>query len=175
MAKKHVAVLALCLLLVAAGFVPGGILSFESQAQINLPPEAAWHKLRDLSLAHHYVPGTERTEMTSAITEGVGASRRVYASETEYLIETVTEWQPGTGFTLELLDESGAAPLPFTAAQFSYEIESAQASGSSLRTRLAVQMRGGLLGEWIGGALIGASMQERVDAVSVGMKSYYEE
>ena len=78
-----------------------------------------------------YVPGIQRTEITSSAPEGIGASRRVYTSDTDYLIETVLAWRPEQGFTLALTDADGCAPLPFSAARFAYQIEAAGEGAAS--------------------------------------------
>ena len=82
-------------------------MSHEVSAQIlvDVPISEAWSKLRDISLAHHYVPGIVKTEIVSNRRIGVGASRYVYRNKTSYIQETVEEWQEGKG-------EQHAAPYP---------------------------------------------------------------
>ena len=60
---------------------------------INVPHSAAWDRLQDISLAHNYVPGIIKTEIVSAQSQGVGASRHVYRNKSSYIQETVEEWQ----------------------------------------------------------------------------------
>ena len=52
---------------------------------IDIPVSKAWEKLRDLSLAHNYVPGIVKTELVSEQREGVGASRYVYRNAKSYI------------------------------------------------------------------------------------------
>ena len=68
-------------------------MSSEATARVvmNVPREQAWQTLKDLGQAHNYVPGIIKTEVTTEKKTGVGASRKVYQSETRGLDETVVE------------------------------------------------------------------------------------
>ena len=46
-----------------------------AQVVLDMPRGKAWDKLRDISLAHNYVPGIVRTQIVSEQREGVWASR----------------------------------------------------------------------------------------------------
>lgn len=80
--------------------------------------------MRDLSIAHKYVPGIIKTEITTEMKEGVGASRKVYQSETKAISETVTEWHEGRGFVIRLHQGEDGAPAPFSQAIFKYWLDS---------------------------------------------------
>ena len=69
------------------------------QLVINMPREQAWEKLKDLSLAHNYVPGLVKTEITTSEKTGIGASRKVYQTQTKGINETVTEQEFGASTT----------------------------------------------------------------------------
>lgn len=153
---------------------PGAPLAYRAHVVVQIPAEAAWQKLGDLSLAHHYVPGIERTEIISANREGIGAARHVFDAESGYIIETVTAWQAGQGFTLALTNEGGGAPAPFQQASFSYALIPGEADGSVITTELEFVMAGGLAGEWLGRTLLASAFQQRVDEVAAGLKAYYE-
>ncbi|HNI38294.1 MAG TPA: SRPBCC family protein, partial [Pseudomonadales bacterium] len=66
----------------------GHIAVYNATAKI--PAEQAWNKLKDLSLAHNYVPNIPKCTITTAQKEGVGASRRVSGPQ-QALDETVVE------------------------------------------------------------------------------------
>ena len=80
------------------------------QIVIDLPRSEAWEKLRDISLAHNYVPGIAKTEIITEQTEGVGASRYVYRNPRSWIQETVEEWDEGSGFLIRL--HKGDKPAP---------------------------------------------------------------
>ena len=145
-----------------------------SETDIRLSPQQAWEKLSDLSLAHNYVPGIIRTEITTDAVQGEGASRRVYQSKSRYINETVTEWRQGQGFTIRLHKDNGNAPAPFAAAEFSYDLAEIDARNTRLHMELRFRMAGGYLGEWAARTLMAGAFQSRLDAVSAGLKRFYE-
>ena len=85
---------------------------------INMPREQAWSLLRDLSLAHNYVPGITRTEITTEKAEGPGASRRVFQSSGKGMDETIVEWNEGHGFLIRLHRGEKGAPPPLPMRHF---------------------------------------------------------
>ena len=113
-------VLLVAVLGLTAALIPARPHEYRSEVFIELPVAESWRLLGDLSLAHHYVPGVVRTEVTTQRKRGIGASRRVYSSDTDYINETVTAWQEGRGFTLALHTDDGSAPAPFREAAFTY-------------------------------------------------------
>ena len=136
---------------------------------LDLTPQAAWTKLRDLSLAPHYVPGLTGCQFHPGPTEGLGASRRVLRKGGQYLDESVMQWQEGTGFVLLLHKVSNGSPFPFREASFSYAL---QAEG--IATRITLQMhyslRGGRLVEW----LLAKAFNKVVQQIAENLKAFYE-
>jgi hypothetical protein len=165
---------------------PRKTMSQQAKAEIviDLPRAQAWEKLRDLSMAHHYVPGLVKTEIVSEQAEGIGASRYVYRNEKSYIQETVTEWQEGEGFLIRL--HKGDKPAaPFKEAWFRYHLAdhssgdgSGDSSGDSseqtlFTASLGYQMPWGAVGNWLGGRMLGF-VQSTVADVATAMKLYYE-
>ena len=143
-----------------------------AQVLIDLPRDQAWAKLRDISLAHDYVPGIVKTEIVSEQTEGVGASRYVYRDAKSYIQETVEEWQEGSGFLIHLHRGEKPAP-PFKDAWFRYALEDAGEGQTRLTTSLMYEMPWGRLGAWLGDKMAGF-VQSTISDVAVSMKLYYE-
>ncbi|NND66597.1 MAG: SRPBCC family protein [Halioglobus sp.] len=139
---------------------------------IDLPRAEAWAKLRDISLAHNYVPGIIKTEVVTAEREGVGASRYVYRSAKSYLQETVTEWREGEGFRIKLHKGDKPAP-PFREAFFNYQLDEAGPGQTRFTATLGYQMPWGVFGEWLGRRMQGF-VQSTVADVTAAMKLYYE-
>jgi len=162
------------LLWLAASLLPGQSLEYRSEVRIELPAGQTWEKMKDLSCAHEYVPGVLRTEITTTARGGLGASRRVYSSDADFINETAIEWHEGVGFTLDLHDGDGVAPAPFEAASFRYELQPEGENASLVSTSLRFTLRGGAVGEWLGMTVLAGVFQDRVDAVSAGLKRYYE-
>ena len=139
---------------------------------IDLPRTEAWKKLRDISLAHNYVPGIVKTEIVSEQAEGVGASRYVYRNAKSYLQETVVEWDEGQGFLIRL--HKGDKPArPFRTAWFRYRLADGGRGETLFTASLEFEMPWGALGVWL------EKKMEKVVAATVSdvataMKLYYE-
>ena len=144
----------------------------QAQTLIDLPRNEAWAKLRDISLAHNYVPGIVKTEIVSDQVEGIGASRYVYRNEKSYIQETVKEWQEGKGFLIHLHRGDKPAP-PFKDAWFRYGLEDGGNGQTRLTTSLGYEMPWGRLGAWLGARMAGF-VQTTINDVALSMKLYYE-
>jgi carbon monoxide dehydrogenase subunit G len=154
---------------------PAPVLSYTGEARVAMPPHGVWEKLRDLSVAHHYVPGVVSTEVMGERREGVDTRRRVYSSDTDYLVETVTRWQPGRGFTLQVQTQDGGAPAPFSDTAFEYMLSADGEGSTRIVTKLNVRMRGGAVGGWLGETLISGAMNKRCQEVADGLARYLAE
>ncbi|MCP5189952.1 MAG: SRPBCC family protein [Pseudomonadales bacterium] len=143
-----------------------------SRVIIEIPREQAWARLRDLSLAHNYVPGIVRTEITGEQTQGVGASRYVYRGAKTRLQETVVEWREGEGFTIRLHRGDRSVP-PFHSASFSYQLADHGPQQTLLTTTMRFAMPWGALGRWLE-KLMEKPVAATVADVAMAMKLYYE-
>lgn len=143
-----------------------------AQTLIDLPLSEAWAKLRDISLAHNYVPGIVKTQIVSEQVEGVGASRYVYRNQKSYIQETVQEWQEEKGFLIQLHRGDKPAP-PFRDAWFRYALEDAGNGQTRLTTSLSYALPWGRLGAWLGARMAGF-VQATIHDVALSMKLYYE-
>ena len=139
---------------------------------IDIPLSAAWEKLKDLSLAHNYVPGIVKTDIVSKQLQGVGASRYVYRNNSSYIQETVEEWQDGEGFLIHLHRGEKPAP-PFKNAWFRYALKESGPGQTELSTSLVYDMPWGALGAWLG-AKMANFVQSTITDVALSMKLYYE-
>jgi hypothetical protein len=139
---------------------------------IDLPRAQAWEKLRDISRAHHYVPGIIDTRIVSDQAEGVGASRYVYRKPDSYLQETVEEWNEGEGFLIRL--HKGDKPAaPFKSAWFRYQLDKETRDRTRLTTTMQFELPGGPFGRLLENLLIGF-VKKTVADVALSMKLYYE-
>ena len=139
---------------------------------IDVPLSEAWGKLKDISLAHNYVPGIVKTVIVSERHEGVGASRYVYRNEKSYIQETVEEWQEGTGFLIRLHKGDKPAP-PFRNAWFRYALADNGSGQTQFTASLIYEMPWGRLGDWLG-AKMANFVQKTIADVAIAMKLYYE-
>jgi hypothetical protein len=143
-----------------------------AQILIDIPLTEAWAQLRDISLAHNYVPGIVNTVIVSEQTEGVGASRYVYRNEKSYIQETVEEWQEGSGFLIRLHKGDKPAP-PFRRAWFRYRLAEHGPGQTQFTASLRYEMPWGRPGAWLGAKMAGF-VRATINDVAIAMKLYYE-
>jgi hypothetical protein len=139
---------------------------------IDMPRAAAWEKLRDISLAHNYVPGIVNTRVVSEQAEGVGASRYVYRNAKSFIQETIVEWQEGSGFLIRL--HRGAKPAPpFRNAWFRYQLDDEGQDRTLFTASLKYELPWGAFGGWLEKRMkkvVAATISD----VAISMKLYYE-
>jgi anti-sigma-K factor RskA len=143
-----------------------------AQILIDVPLQVAWANLRDISLAHNYVPGIVKTEIVSQQRDGVGASRYVYRNSKSYIQETVEEWQEGSGFLIRLHRGEKSAP-PFKNAWFRYQLQARGDRQTEFTASLVYEMPWGRFGDWLG-ARMAKFVQATIADVAIAMKLYYE-
>ena len=143
-----------------------------SQVLIDLPVALAWEKLRDISLAHNYVPGIVKTEIVSEKTEGIGASRLVYRNKRKFIQETVEEWDEGCGFLIRLHRGQKPAP-PFRNAWFRYRLDDEGPDRTRLSVSLTFELPWGAAGAWLEKRMVKFVTAAITDA-AMSMKLYYE-
>lgn len=141
--------------------------------RVAVPRTRAWELLQDLGLAHLYVPGIVKTEITTAAKKGVGASRRVYQSEKSGIDETVVEWNEGYGFLIRLHRGAGGPPFPFAEAHFRYAIAD-DGDATRLTTSLRYTMLGGAIGRFFDRWLLRPIIDRTIRDVALSQKCFYE-
>lgn len=152
-------------------------MSNEAKCQLTLqmPRAEAWDKLRDLSLAHNYVPGLVKTQINTEIKEGVGASRKVFQTETRGIDETVVEWHEGSGFLIRLHRGEKGAPPPFKEAHFRYWLDDGEEEGTTLLTTSLIYTMGlGPLGRVLETLLLKRIFKSVISDVAISLRQFYE-
>ena len=145
------------------------MLSARHELVLDLNPDAAWARLRDLSLAPHYVPGLTGCEFHPGPRDGLGASRRVLMKR-GFLDESVVEWREGQGLVLRLHRAEQGPPFPFREASFRYALHPESGGRTRLSLSLDGELRGGRLGEW----LLAGALKKTVAKIAVNLKAFYE-
>jgi len=159
--------------LVVAALRPGQPIAVAVTADVEVPHTVAWQNMRDLSVAHNYVPGLTATEIITSQREGVGASRKVYQTGTDYLQETVTAWDEGHGFVIRL--HRGDEPMkPFKHAEFHYRMAAVTDRVTQVTLAIQVEMPFGQLGSWLGDSFARPALESELTRVLAGLKHYYE-
>jgi hypothetical protein len=141
---------------------------------VAVPIDKAWRLLRNLELAHRYVPGVTACRLTSKQREGIGATRLVEQKGRPPLQETVVDWSDGRGFVLKLhRPDSEEPPPPFAEARFTYAL-AAEGSRTRVDLALAYALRGGRLGGLLDTLVVRSASQRRLDLLADNLRTFYE-
>lgn len=133
--------------------------------KLNMTPDEAWERLRDLSLASDYVPGVKSMEFLTDLKEGVGTQRRVYPQGID---EKVVLWIPGKEVTLELSKKGREAFFPFKKSAFRYSLS--QTGETYMNLSLEYELILGSLGHLLFGGII----RKRIIRTAESLKKFYE-
>lgn len=79
--------------------------------------------MRDLGIAHYYVPFAMKTEILSHKQYGVGVVRKIFSNTGSWVLETVISWDEGTGFLICVhRGKKGRLSAPVESIWFRYEL-----------------------------------------------------
>ncbi|MBW3695104.1 SRPBCC family protein [Vibrio sp. T187] len=73
---------------------------------VNVSAEKVWQVMEDFSSVEKFATTIKSSPIVSDIQSGVGAKRRCTFQDGSSLVEEITEYQPGQGFTMELSEHS---------------------------------------------------------------------
>jgi len=139
---------------------------------IDMPIEQAWEKLQDFSIAHNYVAGVTRTEITTEKKTGLGASRRVYLGDKKYNNETIIEF--GNYNMLMRLHIKDKELPPFLMAQWRYALSKATENTTRATMTMSYATPWGLFGTMLNKLVIVGAAKKATAKVASGFKHYYE-
>jgi hypothetical protein len=145
-----------------------------AQIVVDHSREEVWGKLRDLSLADRYMPGIIRTQITTEQQSGVGATRKLFESDTSSLDETVVAWQEGNGFALRVHRGENGAPFPFRAASLLYWVDRVDDQHALVTVSLQYVPRGGALGRLLDHRFLKKHIRRQVSDVAANVKQMVE-
>ncbi|MGI9373207.1 MAG: SRPBCC family protein, partial [Hyphomicrobiales bacterium] len=87
-----------------------GMINFERAREIDATPDAVWAVLGRYMHIDEFAPLITSVDALSEGADGLGSKCRNNFENGTSVVETVTEWKPGQGFTVELSDMA-AMPL----------------------------------------------------------------
>lgn len=105
----------------------------QASVTIGAPPERVWAVLSDLTAMRAYLPGLRSVRLLSGPEAGVGAVRHCVFEDGVELTERVTDWQEGTGYTLETTAFEG---VPMRSNEITFALD-----GDGERTTVTQSMR----------------------------------
>jgi carbon monoxide dehydrogenase subunit G len=136
------------------------MIQFERSRVIDASPAAIWAVLGRFMHVDAFAPEIVKVDALTQGEDGVGSKRRNHFANGGSLVEEVTAWHPGQGFTVALSD---MGKIPFT--QASARVQLTPVGG---QTRVSwgfeYQVKYDLVGWVMGKTLIQQGMSKVIDA-----------
>ena len=145
----------------------------EFPLDVELDHGAAWRRMRDLSMAHMYVPGLAPVTFVGPQREGPGTHRRVRMYGLPAMDETVTAWREGEGFTLRLQRGTSGPLPPLRELYFDYGLE-VRDGRVWLVNRMRYEVGLGPFGILLERLLLRPIFRRQLHDITLAQKLYYE-
>lgn len=118
--------------------------TIEKSAFISQPPRAVWELLADFGGVAKWAPRMKGSRITGELVNGVGTRRVMRHVWGFRIVETVTRWEEGSGFTFRL----DRAPAPMRDVVESWRIEP-EGAGTRVQTRVSYRTGWAMLGRCV--------------------------
>ena len=133
---------------------------------VDLPVSKVWNVLNEYSELEKFAPTVKSSPLIGDIRTGVGARRRVtFHHDGSSLVEEITEYHEGRGFTMALTELS--SPLKCMEAEF--KLDGLDANSSSILMTVDFEVKGGPLGWLLAKFLIGPTMRGALRKTVAGL------
>jgi carbon monoxide dehydrogenase subunit G len=143
------------------------MIHFERNLTMNAAPDAVWAVLSRFMNIDEFAPQIASVDALTTGDIGVGSKRRNHFDNGTSLVEEVTVWKPGQGYTVKLSD---MAAMPLNEA--SSEIRITPVGGQSRVTwTFDYRVKYGPLGWLMGQTLMKMMMGKIIDANLQGLSS----
>ena len=141
------------------------MIHFERSLTIDASPDAVWAVLSRYMHIDEFAPQVTSVDALTDGENGVGSKRRNHFANGTSVVEEVTSWKPGTGYTVQLSD---MAAMPLHEA--SSEIRITPTDGQSRVTwTFDYRVKYGPLGWLIGQTMLKMMMGKIIDANLQGL------
>ena len=136
------------------------MIHHERSLNMDASPQAVWEVLSRYMHIDAFAPAITSVEALTEGENGVGSRRRNHFESGGSLVEEVTDWVPGAGYTVAL---SEMEAMPLTAAQSQIRIAPA-GGGSEVTWTFDYRVKFGPLGWLMGQTLMKMMMGKVIDA-----------
>ena len=86
------------------------MIHFERSREIDATPDAVWAVVGRFMHVDEFAPQISSVDALTTGEDGLGSKRRNHFENGTSLVEEVTEWKPGEGYTV-MLSDMAAMPL----------------------------------------------------------------
>ncbi len=142
------------------------MIHVERNYAIDASPEAVWAVLGDYMHVDDFAPLVVSVDAMTNGADGLGSKRRNHFENGSSIVEEVTDWKPGKGFTVEMLDMD---PIPLKKASSSVAITQ-EGKGSKVKWTIDFRAKYGPLGWLMGQTLMKSAMGKVIDGNLKGLE-----
>lgn len=135
---------------------------------VNVPAAKLWQVMDDFKSVENYAQTIQSSPIVGDIQSGLGAKRQCTFKDGSSLIETITEYTPGEGYTMELSDYS----MPLKSMTAKVKVKAINEHASELYMSSKFIVKGGPLG-WLMGTLLMKPMMKGVFKKVMSGLAYY--
>ncbi|MEX3006836.1 SRPBCC family protein [Hoeflea sp. TYP-13] len=141
------------------------MIHFERSLTIDADPDAIWAVLDRFMHIDEFAPEIVSVDALTSGEAGLGSKRRNHFKNGTSLVEEVTAWQPGKGYTVQLSD---MAAMPLHEASSDLWIQTS-GKGSLVTWTFDYRVKYGPLGWLMGQTLMKMMMGKIIDANLKGL------
>lgn len=146
--------------------------TFKKQIMINAPKQKVWNIVSDLGSIYKFNPGVSKSYYATDQIEGIGAARICELQPAGKILETVKNWNEGSGFLLQIEPIEKAPPVKDFSGLF--ELEGLNHHSTQISVTINYGMKLGVIGILLNKLIIQSKMEEGIEALLEGLKLHTE-
>ena len=146
--------------------------TFKKQITVDASKQKVWEIVSNLRDIYKFHPGVSKSYYTTDNTEGVGAARICELQPAGKILETVKNWEDGSGFLLQIDPIEKAPPVKEFSGHF--QLEEVNTHTTQVSLTIKYEMKLGLIGDFLNKLIIRSKMEEGIDALLTGLKVHTE-
>ena len=147
--------------------------AFSKQIKVLATQEKVWEIVADLGAVERFHPGVSKSYYTSMYRSGKGAGRICELHPAGKVQETVTYWEIGKGYTLEVTPLEKAPPLK--SFFVSLCLDDRNPEHLTVTFSVAYQTKLGVVGKLLNALMIRSQIEKSVVALLEGLKIHVEQ
>ena len=146
--------------------------TFKKQIIINTSQQRVWEIVSDLGGVYKFNPSVRKSYYTTRKTKGVGAARICELQPAGKILETVTHWNEGAGFTLQIDPIEKAPPVKNFKGLF--QLKELKNNSTRVSVTIDYQMKLGAIGLLLNNLMIQSKMEKGIEDLLEGLKVHAE-
>lgn len=135
---------------------------------IPVAPDRVWQALADFGNIQRFHPGLKSSRLTGDKASGVGAVRRCDLKAGGHIVERVTDWTDGKGYTIEVTETS----LPLKRATTSLSVAPAGGNGARVSISMDYTPKYGPVGAILDAFMMRGAVQAQLKGIIDGLAAY---